>query len=128
MEIACGLVGHWEIVSVHVVMRQRPTYAEWLRYRQWAEVSGRTLTCDASGFSIRPRTPGSAENAVLLVAPDCWRWLGVRGMWRAASSEVSAQSVQPSILASRVSPALDWLSAHGQTWRAELAAMREGTR
>jgi hypothetical protein len=112
---ACRLAGQDAIDAVHVVASERPTYDELASYRQWADASGLMLGVNASGVSFRQRR---------LVPVDVAQ----------ASTPLFRPSLEPPrgmqhvVVWNRVVPALDWLSAHGRTWRDELIAMSERTR
>lgn len=101
VQASCRLAGRRDVTSVHVIATQRPTYDELLRIRADADARGVDLTVDASGLSFRRRPAAPPRRASLA--------------WIAITQHDLASG-------------LDWLRTQGRTVRAELNAMREGTR
>jgi hypothetical protein len=122
VQASCRMANQQEITSVHVISSQRPTYDGLLRIRQCANARGVDLTVDASGVSFRrradPDEAGESEQEVGM--PSSLRW----------PMALPSRSLLPLAEATKrkLSSALDWLSAHGRTLRAELNTMSEGTR
>lgn len=125
---ACNLAGTAEISAVHVVSRERPTYDDLLRYRRWAGVSQLNLSVEASSISFRSLQRFDEAAAYETTRRPVWPHHFVAHVpWRAALDAYS-QGVESAVAAKTVSSALDWISAHGRSWYAELSLMSEGTR
>jgi hypothetical protein len=139
IKAACRVAGSDEIGAIHVVTSRRPTYAELMRYRQLAGARDLDLNVDASSVTVRPHNRREAQCSEIDLPHDLRPPSNVSAhpsqarpressVSPAAGSNAHAREVESSVLLHRISSAIDWLSAHGQAWRADLSAMSEGTR
>jgi hypothetical protein len=128
--IALRLASDDSIESVHVVTSDRPTYPELLHFRQQATARDLNLGVTGSSVSLKKRHHLSATGDEGWPVGALHAW-GERLRERALAREAAAEGLGPSfspVDSWRPHPVWHWLHAHGQAWRANLAAMSEGTR
>jgi len=125
LAVACTLAGQDAIGSLHVVMNDRPTYDEILRYRRRAEACGFALTVTGTSVVLRPRaepvpTPGSAVVIPSGARPAAWDWARRFGSAALIRAEVAS--------ANRLSPVGRRMRSHVRALGDDFRSMSEGTR
>jgi hypothetical protein len=127
-DAALRLASNDGITSVHVFTNRRPTYPELLHLRHEAIARELELAVSGSGVAIKRRQhPATSEAGWPIGALRDWaEQLRERARASAATAPTAAagRAGDPALPL----PLRQWLNAHGQEWRAGLAALSEGTR
>jgi hypothetical protein len=119
VDLACRLVDHDAIETIHLVLPERPSYDALMRYRAWAAACGLSLTLMDSEVIVRPLHTGEADE----VAPDA-----VGRQARSRIHKLGARSIVSALATGPGSGSARRLREHLRAWGTELQGMSEGTR